>query len=601
MRVAEIQRNCDPAQWRHLPGEMNVADDVSRGIPVEELERRWKNGPQFLYDPEEDWPEQPSAEEIDSSTKDGEQVQREYRKYCPVNVVSTAQNAIDCEKFSEWRRLIRVTAYVQRFINNIKLKYQRVKGKQAETANSPLTCQELNEAETFWIIKAQQNVKDRHAKGEFKQLSPFVDARGIIRVGGRMDKAIASYNTIHPALLPYKHWISLLVTRHMHQYGHPGIAATTAKVRSKYWILRGHDLAKKVKHRCVTCREIEQRAESQLMAELPEERASPYTPPFYYTACDYFGPYTVKISRNKSTKHYGVIFTCLNTRAVHLELAVNCSTMEFIQVLRRFFAIRGQPSMILSDNGTQFVGAERELQEMVKGWEKERLCDFCAERNVQWKFTTPGAPHQNGCAEALVKSCKSALKKAIGDQKLTPFEVYTTLLEVANLVNQRPIGRLPNDPNDGTYLSPNDMLLGRASTVVPQGPFRETRNPRRRVEFVQKIVDSFWHRWKRDVFPLLVPRRKWNTEKRNVRIDDVVIVEETNAVRGKWYLGRIIQVYPGSDGRIRNVKVKCPSGEYRRPITKIVVIHPAEGYDDDDIIGGRMLSDMLTLLLFVVY
>ena len=178
--------------------------------------------------------------------------------------------------------------------------------------------------------------------------------------------------------------------------------------------------------------------ESQVMADLPECRLAPFTPPFYYKSCDYFGSCHVKVDRNKTAKYYGVIFTCLNTRAVHLELAVDYSTMEFIQVLRRFFAVRGQPSLIISDNGTQFVGAERELKEMIRGWDTEKL----RERGMQWKFATPASPHHNRCAEALVKSGKLARKKAIGAQVLTPFELYTCLLEVANLVNQRPIGRV---------------------------------------------------------------------------------------------------------------------------------------------------------------
>ena len=87
------------------------------------------------------------------------------------------------------------------------------------------------------------------------------------------------------------------------------------------------------------------------------------------------------------------------------------------------------------------------------------------------------------------------------------------------------------------------MLLGRSSPEVPQGPFRETKNPRKRVEFVQKIVDSFWKRWTRDVFPLLVPRKKWNSEKRNVRVNDVVIMQDGTVVRGKWRVGRVIEVF----------------------------------------------------------
>ena len=318
------------------------------------------------------------------------------------------------------------------------------------------------------------------------------------------------------------------------------------------------------------------------MSNLPRQRLAPFTPPFHNTACDYFGPMQVKVGRNKTAKHYGVIFTCLNTRAVHLELAVDCSSMEFLQVLRRFFALRGQPACMLSDNGTQFIGAERELREMIRGWSDQELQEFCAERGTKWRFITAAAPHQNGCAEALVKSCKIALKKAIGHQVLTPFELYTCLQEIANLVNQRPIGRIPTDPDDGAYLCPNDMLLGRASSLVPQGPVKETRNPRHRVEFVQQIGQSFWKCWSRDVFPLLVPRKKWNTARRNVRVDDIVVLSDPNAVRGNWTLGRVAHVYPGSDGKVRNIKVRTAKAEYKRPVSKVAVIYPAEGYESEE-------------------
>ena len=97
-----------------------------------------------------------------------------------------------------------------------------------------------------------------------------------------------------------------------------------------------------------------------------------------------------------------------------------------------------------------------------------------------------------------------------------------------------------------------------------------------RFQFVQRIVESNWQRWNRDVFPALVPRKKWQVEKRDVRIDDMVIVADSSAIRRKWTIGRIIEVYPGPDGRVRKVKVKTPTVEYSRPITKIAVIHPAE-------------------------
>ena len=564
-RVAEIQSQTDPSDWRHIPGEFNIADKISRGVRVQDLQGSWRDGPEFLREPEEKWPKSlPKAEE--------REVDKEKRTEKTVLLMKEPDDhdAIDCSKFSRWRKLIRVTAYVFRFISNLKAK--------GRANHGPLTVEELTTAENHWLVEAQKPLHERLKKGEFKSLSPFVKD-GMILVGGRGHHGKLSYDRQHPALLPRSHHVSYLITKDIHERGHYGVATTTTKVRSKYWVIGGTSLAKTVKYRCVMCRVFEHKPEMQYMASLPSERMAPFTPPFYYTACDYFGPFVVKVGRNKTAKNYGVIFTCLNTRAVHLEVAVDCSTMEFLQVLRRFLALRGHPKMIQSDNGTQFVGAERQLREMVKGWNVTELKDFCAERQICWKFTTPLAPHQNGCAEALVKSCKQAFKKAIGEQRLTPFELQTCLQEVANLVNERPIGRHPTDPDDGSYICPNDILLGRASNRVPHGPFRTSKNPRDRFEFVQQIVTSFWKTWIRDVHPALVPRKRWSVHKRDVRVGDIVALAEPSLPRGKWNIGRITEVYPGQDGHVRNVKVKTVHGDYSRPITKIAVIYPVEGYE----------------------
>ena len=473
-RVGEIQNNSDPSQWKHIPGIHNVADDVSRGITMQELNGRWKHGPEFLQLPEEKWPQEP--ETFVDDLEETKEERRNAKIVCTVTLAKV-EEAIPPKRFSNWRKLIRVTARVRTFCQKVNVRQRAPDNENNEIVSNlstqgPLSPVELQEAESLWIKEAQKSLHDRLSKGEFQSLSPFQDENGIIRVGGRVSKAVVSYDCQHPVLPPREHWISVLITRQAHQFGHNGVAATAAKTRRKYWILRVNELAKSVKFRCVFCREMAHKLESQMMSDLPPLRLAPYT-----TSCDYFGPYIVKIGRNKTTKHYGVLFTCLNTRAVHLELAVDCSTLEFLQVLRRFLSIRGQPAMMMSDNGTQFVGAERELREMITGWNKDELREFCAEKGMKWKFTTPAAPHHNGCAEALVKSCKKALKIAIGKQVLTPFELYTCLLEVANLVTQRPIDRIPNDPDDGTYLCPNDILLGRSTAEVPQGPFKPTKNP----------------------------------------------------------------------------------------------------------------------------
>ena len=143
------------------------------------------------------------------------------------------------------------------------------------------------------------------------------------------------------------------------------------------------------KRQCTFCREFEAKTETQLMADIPSCRLQPYTPPFHHTTCVYFGPIKVKLERNKTAKHSGVIFTCLNTLAVHCELATDASTMDFIQNLQGLFSYLGYPKLMISDNGSQRVGAERELHGMIKGCDGNQLREYCADRGMKWQFTTP--------------------------------------------------------------------------------------------------------------------------------------------------------------------------------------------------------------------
>ena len=137
-----------------------------------------------------------------------------------------------------------------------------------------------------------------------------------------------------------------------------GVATTAGKVRAKYWILRVHDLAKTIKFMCVICGEMKPKTETQIMANLPQHRTTPGSRPFQYTSCDYFGPLTVEIARNKTAKHYGIIFTCLNTRAVHLEMATGLSKMEFIQALLIVFHQR----LPRHDTERQWIADGRRLE-----------------------------------------------------------------------------------------------------------------------------------------------------------------------------------------------------------------------------------------------
>ena len=216
------------------PREQNVADDVSRRIPVASLAGRWQFGPDFLRLPESEWPQ-------DSSVVDKVDVETEHHKvHIPGEQINT-HSPIDCHKFSSWRRLIIVTAYTLRFIRRVRARGHKdsaEEGKPLKSKDGPLSHGTLKNAETCWLKLSQKTLRGRLSKGEFRNLSPYIDQEGVWRVGGRADKAWVSYETRHPVLLPGDHRISRLIVQHAHQFGHPGVAATDAKTRTKHWVVR---------------------------------------------------------------------------------------------------------------------------------------------------------------------------------------------------------------------------------------------------------------------------------------------------------------------------------------------------------------------------
>ena len=235
-----------------------MAENVSRGIPAPSLVERWKHGPKFLCLLEEERLQ-------DSSNVDHSEVEGEARKIHTVSIHAKEESPIDCTKFSSWRRLLRVTAYILRLAWNLRVSCSKNKALEINNMKpkqGPLLSEELKSTENHWIIVCQKSLKDRLMKGELRNLSPYTDSDSIVRVGGHANNAIVSYETKHPALLPRKHWISLLITHHVHQCGHTAIATTVARPRKTFWILKAHYLAKSVKFKCVFCREIQAKVES---------------------------------------------------------------------------------------------------------------------------------------------------------------------------------------------------------------------------------------------------------------------------------------------------------------------------------------------------
>ena len=395
----------------------------------------------------------------------------------------------------------------------------------------------------------------------------------------------STWNQQRFLLLPKDSYISWLIARHEHERGgHLGVAASISKVRAKYWITGVRRMMKDVIRKCRHCKEKLKAKQTQVMSPLPVERIKP-SPAFNTVGVDYFGPFATKgeVQKRIRGKSYGVIFTCFSSRAVYVDVAHDAATDGFLQVLRRFVSLRGWPSKFYSDNGTQLVGASNEMKEIVRNLGWNEIKKFGQPFDSEWEFAPPDGQWYNGATESLVKSVKRALGAAIGENVLQFSELQTCMFEAAELVNERPIGAHPDSPEDGVYLCPNDLILGRASNKVPHGPFMERTSDKHRFDFLQKVVTAFWKRWNRDVFPNMVMEPKWHVEQRNLKEGDVVLVQDANPVRGRWKMALVESPIISEDGKVRRVEISYKSLEgtritVERPVQRLIVLVPNENY-----------------------
>ena len=493
----------------------------------------------------------------------------------------TLASRIQAERFSKWNLLLYTTA-------RILLLYERYKQREQTKTITPKL---IRKAEDLWLKEAQAGITEK----QYVKLRPQYE-NGIIVVGGRTERWMeCTWNRQKFVLLPKNSHISLLISRYIHEIGgHLGEAATISKIRSKYWIIGVASIVKSIIRECRKCKEKLKILSNQVMSPLPVERIKP-APAFSNVGVDYFGPFQVRgeVQKRVIGKCYGVLFVCLCSRAIHADIANDYSTDGFLHVLRRFASLRGWPSKFISDQGTQLVGASNELKETIRHLDWEKITQYGHEHGTEWSFSPASAPWYNGATEALVKCTKRALNSSIGDQILRFSEMQTVMMEAAQLVNQRPIGRHPVHPDEESYLSPNDLLLGRASPDVPQMPMEPNVTGCRRFNFTQSIKSAFWKKWSRDVFPNLVAQPKWHTAQRNLQEGDVVLVQDNNMLRGKWKLAVVKLPKTSKDGKVRRAVLSYRSEtgakiEIDRPVQRLILLVPA---NDSEVKGREECSE----------
>ncbi len=589
-RLAVIRESSKPSQWKYVATHQNPADDCSRGLTIDKLltSDRWFRGPEFLWHPQEEW----QADSVTDKYEDD----LEFERAVMVNVVKTEEPNLHpvgrlLQHYSSWTALKRAVAWWMR----LKMVLQcKARAQAAMKLQHLLSVEELERAE-MEIIKWDQNRSFPHVKklvdenrcsksieknveSSLASLDPIMQ-NGVLKVGGRLGRAHISEEAKHQVILPQDSLVSNLIIKHVHEkINHQGQNHVLGELRRKYWIVRARVLVKKILRRCVICKKVQARQSQQKMADLPDSRLQFEKPPFTSTGVDYFGPFNIKQGRS-TRKRYGVIFTCLTSRAVHIEVAETLDTSSCISALRRFIARRGQIKELISDNGSNLVGANTELKQAIKEWNQEEITNFTANRNIQWKFNPPSASHFGGSWERQIRTIRKILQAMLNEQYIRECrddeQLRTLMCEVESTINSRPLTHASDDPRDLNTLTPNDLLLLQPSNMSPPPPGKFTEKDlysRKRWRQMQYLSDLFWKRWSKEYLVELQKRQKWLHPKRNIQVGDVVLVVDNQAPRNSWPLGLVEETYPDNNGLVRSVKVKTKSTVLVRPVVKLCLL-----------------------------
>lgn len=582
-RVSQIQDLVPVSAWRHCTTDKNPADCGSRGLLPSELisHELWWHGPDFLTSADS-WPNHREATSSEQSQLILEEVKSEVVASLPVR----ADKPEDLfARFGTWTKLIRITAWCRRWLS------RRTSG--GEPKKGSLTVAELNDARLLWIKRAQKDTYSAEietlTRGEqlprndsLLPLTPWVDDQGILRVGGRLANSNLPRDAKFQIILPRSHRLTDMLLLETHLYNlHAPPRMLLGLIRQKYWLVNGYEKVRTVCSRCVKCRRLKAATMVQLMGQLPAARVNPTFRAFVRVGVDYGGPYVLKtcIGRNRKTfKVWISLFICLVTKACHLEVVTSLTEDCFLAAFRRMLARRGMVSDMYSDNAGTFRGADRELREFLENEPVQKKFEGeLSKVGVQWHFAPPKGSHFGGIYEAAIKSMKTLLYRGMTGTTLTLEEFNTLICQIEALLNSRPITPLSSDPTDLDFLTPGHFLIGGPITAVVEPDLTDVKmNRLDRWQLVQHMFQKIWKRYSAEYVHHLQQKSKWLVDKKQVMLDDLVLLVDENAHPLNWRMGRIVECYPGKDNIVRVVDVKTRTGIFRRPIAKLTRLLSAD-------------------------
>ena len=569
-RVSQIQSMLPTTEFIHVPSEENPADLCSRGLLATQFVAQqtfWFQGPSWLGS---SFPDQPQI----LLTK--EEARQEVKT---LTVLTSPSNSlVDLNNFNSLVKLLGTLCICKvAFKKDLKTIFGREERALALYAVVKADQMVHFEAE----FQALSNGESINPKSSIAPLYPFMD-NGIIRVGGTLAHGYSMTDDQRfPLLVSHRSKLATLAINDAHKRTlHGGPTATVAEMRRQIWVTQAMKKASACIKKCVTCFRFNSGPTQQLMGDLPLSRIEVPERPFSCVGLNFAGLLTFK-NGTECVKGYVAVFICFVSKAVHLEAVSSLTSDAMVAALRRFIARRGIPSQIMSDNATNFVGASQIMSDNATNFvgarrdinELEKVVRSAAKlySSIEWLFIPPRSPNFGGLWEAAVKSMKHPHWSH--GQFHSHYEEMTIILcQIEQVLNNRPLMALTNNPDDIFALTPSMLVNVNRLDAIPQ-PSLQTMDarghPAKRVRALQQLLSQFWKRWASEYVASLQPRGKWRQERANFSIDDVVLITDDGIPPLQWSIGRVMQLKLGHDGLARVALVRTSRGEITRPVSKL--------------------------------
>ena len=631
-RLFEIGKRSKPSQWHFVPGQLNPSDCTSRQCGAQELldNTLWWEGPAFLKREASHWPTQKALSRGEAEEQNSTDDKEQSKEHALICLASKPKSECPWQTLNErcekWTIMTRSVAYIFRFLAAKVPKLVNRPGFFVDLQNNAkgaLKVNELRLAQLFIFRIAQRlhfaaelveidpapksgsvfaNCYAIRESSKLFQLQAYVDTEtGIIRSRSRLGLSdLLPSETTSPIILPkgstfIEKYVLFLHTSNCHS----GNAATLYMLRRQFRLMGGKREVSRILHMCRKKNCNAPVPLDQKMAPLPVQRIDSFTP-WLGIAVDFFGPlktrhFCAASQHNCSTlsckhdclkavcphqgeeKAYGCLFTCLSTRAVHIELVENQATETFLLAFTRLISRRGKPTYVWSDNSKTFKCANKELIRLYKKINWQTVQDKAAQQGIDWKFRIEEQPSQAGVIERLVKSIKTPLTTVMSGGKCKFRELETIAMECEALVNSRPLCVVNEAEGDQMTITPAMLCLGRALTPLPFDRTKLSEN----LQFANMyhhrnlLVTRFWNRWRKDYLLGLQVNKYTKAGKFQLEVDQVVLVREDNLKSGEWRLGRILELFKGKDDRIRRVRLKVGKSVIDRHVNRLSLIEGA--------------------------